>query len=184
MAVSERHRDEIIEKAASSAGFELVRVRLMGVNGRQTLQIMAERPDGSMSVDDCAALSRAVSGAFQTVDPVDGEYVLEVSSPGVDRPLTRPKDFVRYEGFEAKIELRYAVEGRKRYRGRLAGFEDGAALIDLEGEDETTLIPFDLIGTAKLVMSDELLKASAPGAPTPTEAEPQTAGLAKEGETA
>ena len=157
---TERAVMELAEPIAESLGFELVRVKRFSPSGRATLQIMAERPDGTMNVDDCAALSRAVSQALDEADPLPGEYVLEVSSPGVDRPLTRPKDFERFEGYEAKIELTEMIEGRKRFRGRLAGFEDGQVLIDLDGEEETALIPFHLVAAAKLVMTDDLLQAS------------------------
>ena len=157
---------ELIEPVAADLAFELIRIRISG-SRRKTVQIMAERPDGGMSVDDCATLSRAISPVLDAVDPIVDEYTLEVSSPGVDRPLTRPKDFERYSGFEAKLELDRLVEGRKRFKGRLAGFEDGSVLMDLDGESETALFPIEWVASAKLVLTDELLKASAPqGAPS------------------
>src|SRR6185312_11862581 len=115
---------------------------------RRTLQVMAERPPqegelgGTMLVEDCTTLSRALSEVLDAADPIRGEYALEVSSPGIDRPLTRLQDFETYEGCEARLELDRLVENRKRFKGRLAGVDDGQVAIDLEGEDETALIPF------------------------------------------
>jgi ribosome maturation factor RimP len=146
---------------AEAAGYEIVRLRLMGGAERRRLQIMAERPDGEMVVEDCAKLSRKVSEVMDAADPIAGEYVLEVSSPGIDRPLTRPKDFEAYEGYEAKIELDRLAEGRKRFRGKLAGLEGDQVAVDLEGEDETALIPLSWIIEAKLVLTDELMKRGA-----------------------
>ena len=123
---------------------------------------MAERPaDGDMEIDDCAALSRAVSEVMDAADPVAGEYRLEVSSPGVDRPLTRLHDFEAYEGFEAKLELDRLAEGRKRFKGVLAGVDGDNVGVDLEGEAHTALIPFGWITDAKLTLSDALLKRGA-----------------------
>jgi ribosome maturation factor RimP len=123
---------------------------------------MAERPDGEVNVDDCATLSRALSEVLDAADPVSGDYRLEVSSPGIDRPLTRLKDFETYEGLEAKLELDRLVENRKRFKGVLAGVEGEAVLIDLEGEaDATAQIPFAWISDAKLSLTDELLKRGA-----------------------
>ena len=140
-------------------GYELIHLRLTGAK-QQTLQIMAERPDGTMTAEDCARLSRAVSAVLEEADPISGEYVLEVSSPGIDRPLTRLKDYARWEGFVAKIELSQPVEGQKRYRGTLAGVENDDVCIDLDGEEETALIPFSIIAGGKLVMTDELIAES------------------------
>jgi ribosome maturation factor RimP len=137
-------------------------LRMMGGQARRTLQIMAERPfDGDMIVEDCAILSRALSEVLDAADPISGDYVLEVSSPGVDRPLTRLKDFAAYEGFEAKLELDRLAENRKRFRGVLAGVDDENVLIDLEGEAETAVIPFAWVIDAKLSLTDELLKKGA-----------------------
>jgi ribosome maturation factor RimP len=122
---------------------------------------MAERADGEMNVDDCAILSRAVSEVLDAADPVAGEYRLEVSSPGIDRPLTRLKDFETYEGYEARLELDRVAEGRKRFKGMLAGVEDDAVAIDLEGEEETAMIPFAWITEAKLILTDQLMKRGA-----------------------
>ena len=154
---------ELLDPVAEAVGYELVRLRLMGGDKQRRLQIMAERPDGEMNVEDCTRLSRKVSEVMDAADPIQGEYVLEVSSPGVDRPLTRLKDFETFEGYEARIELDRLAEGRKRFKGLLAGVEDGAVAIDLEGEADTTLVPFAWIAEAKLVLTDELLKRGAEG---------------------
>ena len=153
---------ELIDPIAESLGLEIVRVRLMSGSKRQRLQIMAERPsDHDISVEQCAKLSRAVSELFDAADPIAGEYLLEVSSPGIDRPLTRPIDFDLFEGEEARLETDRMIEGRKRFKGMLAGVEGDNVAIDLDGEDDTALIPFDWIVDAKLVMSDALIKRGA-----------------------
>lgn len=152
---------ELLDPVAEAAGYEIVRLRLMGGSESRRLQIMAERPDGEMDIDDCARLSRAISEVMDAADPIAGEYTLEVSSPGVDRPLTRKKDFETYEGYEARIELDRLAEGRKRFRGILAGLDGDNVAIDLEGEEETTLIPFAWVVEAKLVLTDELMKRGA-----------------------
>lgn len=154
---------ELLDPVAEAAGYEIVRLRLMGGAERRRLQVMAERSvDGDMNVEDCARLSRALSEVLEPADPISGEYVLEVSSPGVDRPLTRLKDFDAYEGLEARIELDRLAEGRKRFKGVLAGVEDDATVaIDLEGEEHTALVPFAWITDAKLVMTDTLMKRGA-----------------------
>jgi ribosome maturation factor RimP len=152
---------ELLDPVAEAAGYEIVRLRLMGGEETRRLQIMAETPEGDMVVEDCARLSRAISEVMDAADPIAGEYTLEVSSPGVDRPLTRPKDFANYEGFEARIELDRVAEGRKRFRGVLAGVEGDAIGIDLEGEDSTAMIPFSWIVDAKLILTDELMKRGA-----------------------
>jgi ribosome maturation factor RimP len=152
---------ELLDPVAEAHGYEIVRVRLMGGGRSRKLQIMAERPDGDMNVDDCSRLSRAIIEILEAADPVAGDYVLEVSSPGVDRPLTRLKDFETYAGLEAKLELDRLAEGRKRFKGALAGVEAGMVAIDLEGEAETALVPFDWITDAKLVLTDDLLKRGA-----------------------
>lgn len=150
---------------ADDMGFRLVRIRLL--SGRPPrLQIMAERADGTMSVEDCARLSRALSPALDVEDPIQGEYVLEVSSPGLDRPLVRPEDFVRFQGHVARVELARLLDGRKRFKGRLAGFEgegpNGQIVIDEESGAQLKL-PFALLGEAKLVLTDELIAASLKG---------------------
>jgi ribosome maturation factor RimP len=153
---------ELLDPVAEAAGYEIVRLRLMGGEHARRLQIMAERPsDGDMNVEDCARLSRAISEIMDAADPIAGEYTLEVSSPGVDRPLTRLKDFAAFEGHEARLELDRMAEGRKRFKGLLAGVEDDAVAIDLEGEEETAMIPFSWIVEAKLVLTDQLMKRGA-----------------------
>ena len=158
---------ELLDPVAEAKGYEIVRLRLMGGDKQRRLQIMAERPpkdgmaDGEMNVEDCARLSRAASEVLDAADPISGEYVLEVSSPGVDRPLTRLKDFETYEGLEARLELDRLADGRKRFKGELAGIEDANVCLNLEGETETVLIPFAWISDAKLVITDELLKRGA-----------------------
>jgi ribosome maturation factor RimP len=123
---------------------------------------MAERPeDHDIGIDECARLSRAFSEVLDAADPISGEYVLEVSSPGVDRPLTRLEDFQTWEGWEARIELDRLVENRKRFKGKLAGVDGDNVAIDLEGEEETALVPFAWIADAKLVLTDELMKKGA-----------------------
>jgi len=157
---------ELLDPVAEAAGYEIVRLRLMGGNTRR-LQIMAERPDpnggpGYMDVDDCARLSRAVSEVLDAADPIPGEYLLEVSTPGIDRPLTRLKDFQAFEGYEARLELDRVAEGRKRFRGQLAGIEDENVGINLDEEpDATVYVPFAWITDAKLVLTDELMKRGA-----------------------
>lgn len=148
----------LADPVANQLGFEIVRIRVMGGKTMRA-QIMAERADGTMSVDDCAALSRGLSEVLDVEDPIAGEYDLEVSSPGIDRPLTAPAHFERWAGFTAKLELDRLVEGRKRFTGVLAGVEDDNVLLDIKGEDETALIPFAWIADAKLVLTDALMKA-------------------------
>ena len=153
---------ELLDPVADAAGFEIVRLRLMGGNasGRR-LQVMAEQSDGTMLVEDCARLARALSQVLDAADPISGEYLLEVSSPGIDRPLTRLKDFETYEGYEARLEIDRLAEGRKRFRGELAGLDGQNVAINLEGEAETALLPFDWLIEAKLVITDALLKRGA-----------------------
>jgi ribosome maturation factor RimP len=153
---------ELLDPVAEAAGYEIVRLRLMGGATRR-LQIMAERPeDGEMGIDDCARLSRAISEVMDAADPIEGEYALEVSSPGIDRPLTRLKDFETYEGLEARIELDRLADGRKRFKGELAGTEDDQVGINIEEDpDSTVYIPFAWISEAKLVMTDQLMKRGA-----------------------
>jgi ribosome maturation factor RimP len=152
---------ELLDPVAEAAGYEIVRLRLMAGAAQRKLQIMAETPAGEMVVEDCARLSRAISTVLDAADPISGEYMLEVSSPGVDRPLTRLKDFAAYEGFEARLELDRLAEGRKRFKGVLAGVEGDSVAIDLEGEEHTALVPHAWIVEAKLVLTDELMKRGA-----------------------
>jgi ribosome maturation factor RimP len=151
----------IVEPVATDLGFELVRVRISGLNG-MTVQIMAERPDGTMSIEDCELLSRNISPAMDVADPISREYHLEVSTPGIDRPLTRAKDFDIWTGHEAKVEMDQAVNGRKRFRGVLLGVRDdtfGLRLLDTPEAGDAWL-PLADIGEAKLVLTDALIKAA------------------------
>lgn len=148
------HLEPIIEPAVERAGFRLVRLRLMG-GQHKTLQIMAERPDGTMNVHDCAVLARALQDFLAREERIQDEFELEVSSPGIDRPLTRLTDFARWSGHEAKIELHAAIDGRKRFRGKLLGLQDNDVVIET---DKTRLaVPFRQIAEAKLVLSDALI---------------------------
>jgi len=148
----------LMDPAAEAAGYAIVRLRLMGGDHARRLQVMAERADGTMPIEDCARLARRFSALLDEADPVRGEYVLEVSSPGLDRPLTRLEDFTAYVGFQAKIELDRLAEGRKRFRGVLAGIEGDAVAIALEGEDDAVLLPFAWISDARLVIDEALMK--------------------------
>ena len=153
---------ELIDPVAESLGLDIVRVRLMGGTLRRRLQIMAERPaDNDIAVEECARLSRAVSEVLDAADPISGEYLLEVSSPGVDRPMTRLKDFDLFEGFEVRLETDRMIEGRKRFKGVVAGTEGANVCIDLDGEDDTALIPFEWVSDAKLVLNDALMNRGA-----------------------
>ncbi len=150
----------LVEPALDDLGFRLVRVQVSGRDGK-TVQVMAERPDGTITIDDCEAISRQLSPLLDVHDVVTGSYRLEVSSPGIDRPLVRPSDFESWSGNEVKIELKELVGGKKRYRGTLEGFEDGEVRVevDLDQDGRTTLgFPVGLIADAKLVLTDELIR--------------------------
>ena len=148
--------EQLIEPVVEAAGFRLVRVRLMG-GKTKTLQIMAERPDGSMNVDDCAELSHALSEFLDAEDPIEGEYNLEVSSPGIDRPLTRITDYSRWAGHEAKLELHAPdANGRKRFKGTLLGLDGNSVVLETNGE--RLAIPFGAIADAKLILTDKLIQ--------------------------
>ena len=152
----------LIEPVLEDMGFRLVRVRVTGQDGC-TLQVMAERADGTMTIDDCTELSRALSAVLDVEDPIPGGYHLEVSSPGIDRPLVRVEDFVRWSGFEAKIETAAPIDGRKRFHGVILGVFDASlrlAVPDAEGERQTFELPIDSIATARLVLSDALIAAT------------------------
>jgi ribosome maturation factor RimP len=154
----------IVEPIANDLGYDLVRVKVSGLNG-MTVQIMAERPDGTMTVEDCELLSRNVSPAMDVADPISREYHLEISSPGIDRPLTRAKDFDIWAGHEAKVELDTPLGGRRRFRGVLLGVkadEAGVRLTDTpaEGEAGEAWLPMASIGEARLVLTDALVKAA------------------------
>ncbi|HFC04744.1 MAG TPA: ribosome maturation factor RimP [Rhizobiales bacterium] len=165
---------KIAEPVLGDLGFRLVRVRISG-QGNSELQVMAEREDGTLTIEDCVAITRALSPVLDVEDPIAGKYRLEISSPGIDRPLVRPCDFENNAGDVAKIELREALAGRRRFKGRLEGFEDGEVRIYVkpdDGSDDDVLIglPFRQIHDAKLVMTDELFeksrKAAKSGAPS------------------
>ena len=154
----DRRLADIITPVIEGLGFELVRVRLMGGRTR-VLQIMAERPDGGIGVDECGEISTAVSAVLDVEDPVEENYVLEVSSPGIDRPLTRLKDFEMWKGWEARIETSELIDGRRRFKGALAGVESDEVLITIEeaGEDVTIGLKFDWLSDAKLILTEELI---------------------------
>jgi len=151
----DRRLAEIITPVIEDMGYELVRVRLMG-GKTATLQIMAEKPEGGIEVDDCAEISTAVSAVLDVEDPIIDAYTLEVSSPGIDRPLTRLKDFDAFEGYEAKLETAELVGGRKRFKGVLAGTEGGEVLINID--EGTVGLEFDWLADAKLVLTDALIR--------------------------
>lgn len=152
----------LVAPTAEDMGFEIVRVRLLGGDNGRILQIMAERPDGTMNIEGCAELSRSLSALLDVEDPIDASYELEVSSPGIDRPLTRPKDFENYAGFDAKLELQSPIDGRRRFKGKLEGVEGGEVLmrVQLEGKSETEVLGFawHLLADAKLILTDELIR--------------------------
>ena len=148
----------IVTPVIEGLGFELVRLRLMSGKTR-TLQIMADRAQGGIEVQDCADISTAVSAVLDVEDPLEDAYTLEVSSPGIDRPLTRLKDFVNWEGYEARIETTELIDGRRRFKGVLAGVEDDEVLIEIEedGAPVTIGLQFDWLSDAKLVLTDDLI---------------------------
>ncbi len=151
--------EALIAPSLDAMGYELVRVQLQGKQ-RLTLQIMADRKDGvMMAVEDCADISRSLSALLDVEDPISGAYSLEVSSPGIDRPLTRAKDFEQWAGFEAKLEAAQPIEGRKRFKGKLLGLDDGGN-VRLAIETGEVAIPFADVRGAKLVLNDELIAAT------------------------
>ena len=153
----------IVEPVAESLGYDLVRVRVTNENGC-TLQIMAEDENGRFTIEDCEALHRDLSPVLDLEDPIDREYHLEISSPGVDRPLVRARDFAAWVGHEAKIELADMIDGRKRFRGELVAADDASVSIRLldapKAEDPVHVIPLAAIGDAKLILTDRLLDAA------------------------
>lgn len=154
----DRRLAEIIQPVIEGMGYELVRIRLQG--GRTaTLQIMADRPEGGINVEDCADISTAVSATLDVEDPLEDAYHLEVSSPGIDRPLTRLKDFATFEGYDVRLETNQPIDGRKRFKGVLAGVEGDEILLNIEerGETHTIGLNFDLLSDAKLLLTDELI---------------------------
>ncbi|PAU98714.1 ribosome maturation factor RimP [Paracoccus salipaludis] len=154
----DRRLAEIIQPVIEGMGFELVRIRLQG-GKTATLQIMADRPEGGINVEDCAEISTAVSATLDVEDPLEDAYHLEVSSPGIDRPLTRLKDFATFEGYDARLETNQPIDGRKRFKGVLAGVEGDEVLLNIEeqGQTHTIGLNFDLLADAKLLLTDELI---------------------------
>ncbi len=150
----DRRLADIVGPVIEGMGFELVRIRLMGGKTR-ILQIMADKPDGGIDVDDCGQISTAVSAVLDVEDPVEDNYILEVSSPGIDRPLTRLKDFDVWAGWEVRIETTELIDGRRRFKGTLAGIEDDEVLVNVE--EGTIGLKFDWLSDAKLLLTDELI---------------------------
>lgn len=154
----------LVDPVIEDLGYRLVRVRMTGDGTTPVLQIMAERPDGMLGIDDCEKISVALSASLDVEDPITGNYTLEVSSPGMARPLTRAEHFEQWSGSEARIELLDAVDGQKRFRGRLAGFAEGEALLEvvLEGYDSPQILGFALeqIAEARLIIEEDMLKSA------------------------
>ena len=183
---TDRRLAEIITPVIEDMGYELVRIRFQG-GKTKTVQIMADKPDGGIEVDDCAQISTAVSATLDVEDPIEDAYDLEVSSPGIDRPLTRLKDFQAWKGYEAKLETADLIDGRKRFRGTLQGVEDDEVLIeiDLDGEDVVVGLDFEWLSEAKLVLTDDLIRdmlrqRKASGAVSETTEEILTDGASEE----
>ncbi len=172
----------VVEPAIEDLGFRLVRVKVSSLNGC-TVQIRAERPDGTMSVEDCERLSRALSPVLDLEDPIAQAYRLEVSSPGIDRPLMRVSDFERWAGHEATIEMAVPLDGRKRFRGVIRGVEGDKVLVELpdvkEGEERLARLPLANLGEARLVLTDALIRESLRRGSAP--AEDETEASAKPG---
>ncbi|MEM7470688.1 MAG: ribosome maturation factor RimP [Pseudomonadota bacterium] len=154
-AAIDRRLAEIAKPVIEGMGFELVRLRLMG-GKTDILQVMAEKPEGGIEVEDLASISTALSAVMDVEDPISGEYNLEVSSPGIDRPLTRLKDFEMWQGYEAKIETEELIDGRRRFKGEIAGTEGDEVLINIE--EGTVGLKFEWLTDAKLVLTDELIR--------------------------
>ena len=154
-AAIDRRLADIVRPVVEGMGFELVRVRLMG--GRtKVVQIMAQRPDGGIEVEECARLSTAISASLDVEDPISEAYTLEVSSPGIDRPLTRLKDFDVWQGYEARLETTELIDGQRRFKGILAGTEGDEVLVELEAG--TIGLKFEWLSDAKLVLTDDLIR--------------------------
>lgn len=152
----------LIEPEARALGFDLVRVKLFGSGEDYTLQVMAERPDTrQLNIDDCARLSRRLSELFDEVDPIEDAYRLEVSSPGIDRPLTRLKDFADWVGHEARVSTSELVSGRKAFKGVLKGVE-GEDILFADAKSGDVSIPFSMVDSAKLLLTDALISATVP----------------------
>ena len=155
---------EIVTPVVEDLGYALLRIRMTGDNANTVVQVMAVGPDGTMTVEGCEKISRSLSAVLDVEDPIKAAYVLEVSSPGMARPLCRPQDFNDWVGLEAKLELKHPIDGQKRFRGRLNGFDDGEALLQvaLDGFDEPQVLGFRIedIAEARLVANDEMMQAS------------------------
>ncbi len=173
----------IVEPVIEDLGYRLVRTKISAANGC-TLQIMAERPDGTMTVEDCETISRTVSPALDVEDPINRAYHLEVSSPGIDRPLVRAGDFDRWAGHELKVDMAVMLEGRKRFRGTLLGTGGGNAILRLPdiqaGEHDTVSLPLENIGEAKLVLTDDLITAALQAEKAALAARSQEEGLTQD----
>ena len=157
-------------------GYEIVRVHVSGTQ-RPTLQVMAERKDNAaMTVEDCADISRAVSALLDVEDPISSAYTLEISSPGIDRPLVRKEDYDRFSGYEARIELAAPLDGRRRFRGRLLGSSGG--MVRLLTEAGEARLPLDAVARAKLVLTDDLIARAQRKSPNPPP--PQPAGQSRD----
>jgi ribosome maturation factor RimP len=156
----DRRLADIVTPVIEGLGYELIRLRLMGgIKVQRTLQIMADKPEGGIGVEDCSKISTAVSAVLDVEDPIEDMYTLEVSSPGIDRPLTRLKDFEMWKGWEARIETTELIDGRRRFKGGLMGVEGDEVLIEIEegGKDVTIGLRFDWLSDAKLILTDELI---------------------------
>ena len=163
------HQSELVQRLSESVrplveslGFDLVRMKITG-GRKKTVQIMAERPDGSMDVDDCTQISRAVSALLDVEDPIEGDYMLEVSSPGIDRPLVKLEDFERFEGHLVKVKMAQPIDGQMKFVGRLLGLESDDIRLELEdGKNgpQNVRLPFSFVADAQLVMTDQLIKDS------------------------
>ena len=153
---------DLVEPVLAEMGFRLVRVRIMGREER-IMQVMAERSDGTIAIEDCAEISRQLSPMLDAHDPITGKYHLEVSSPGIDRPLVRPSDFDNWAGYEAKVELSDMLDGRKRFRGTIEGYADGELRLEVDLDQigiHVIGLPLRLIGEARLVLTEELVRES------------------------
>jgi ribosome maturation factor RimP len=154
--------EKIISPMAESMGYEIVRVLMVGEgSGKPTLQIMAEKPDGTMPVDDCGRLSTAISAILDVENVLDGAYFLELSSPGIDRPLTRLKDFDKYKDNEVRVEMDTPVNGQKKFKGMLKGIQGDNILLTLEEDGGDVSLPFSSLAKAKLLLTDALMGAVA-----------------------
>lgn len=153
---------DLIEPALADMGYRLVRVRIMGRED-QTLQIMAERNDGTVTIEDCVEITRQLSPLLDAHDPFSGKYTLEVSSPGIDRPLVRPSDFEDWAGYEAKVELNQMLDGRKRFRGTIEGYAEGEMRLEVDLDQigiQVIGLPLDVVAEARLVLTDDLVRES------------------------